>query len=196
MRKTRPVNEIFYSLQGEGHNVGRAAVFVRFSGCNLKCPFCDTDHSACRQMSDEEILAEVRRYPSDFIVLTGGEPSLFIDEAFVDLLHRNGKQVAIETNGTIPLPHNLDWVTVSPKDACCPNAPLRLDSADEVKVIYQGADVEKYRNLIKAGFYYLQPCDMRDRQKNIENLTSCIAYCEAHPHWRLSLQIHKLIDIK
>lgn len=196
MRKTRPVNDIFYSLQGEGHNVGRAAVFVRFSGCNLKCPFCDTDHSACRQMSDEEILAEVCRYPSDFIVLTGGEPALFIDEAFVELLHRNEKQVAIETNGTIPLPQNLDWVTVSPKDTCCANAPLRLNCADEVKVIYQGADVERYRNLIKADFYYLQPCDMFDLQKNKENLTVSIAYCEAHPHWRLSLQIHKLIHIK
>ncbi len=196
MKKTRPVNEIFYSLQGEGRNSGRAAVFVRFSGCNLKCPFCDTDHSAFRPMDDEEILAEVCRYPSSLVVLTGGEPALYIDDAFIGMLHGAGKYVAVETNGTRPLPPNIDWVTVSPKDACCEGAALHVGKADEVKVVYQGGDVERYRCLVKAGFYYLQPCDMGDERKNRENLAACIDYCKEHPDWTLSLQIHKMIGIR
>ena len=111
----RKINEIFYSLQGEGFHTGTPAVFVRFSGCNLKCSFCDTQHEEGVWMSDEEILAEVGKYPAMTVILTGGEPSLWIDREFVDCLHRMGKYVCIETNGTHPLPDNIDWVTCSPK---------------------------------------------------------------------------------
>jgi len=116
----RRINDIFYSLQGEGYNTGRAAVFVRFAGCNLRCPFCDTAFDTYREMTDDEILTEISstshlapRKP--LVVLTGGEPTLQVDEAFVDLLHRHGFEVAMESNGTRPAPQNLDWLTVSPK---------------------------------------------------------------------------------
>ena len=113
------INEIFHSLQGEGYNTGTAAVFVRFSGCNLRCHFCDTDHSNGTVMSERQIIEAVMQYPlAPLVVLTGGEPSLFIDHDFVALLkHYTGKQIAIETNGTNTLPDNLDWVTLSPKSA-------------------------------------------------------------------------------
>ena len=111
----RKINEIFYSLQGEGYHTGTPAVFIRFSGCNLKCPFCDTQHEDGILMSDEDIVTEVSRYPAATVILTGGEPSLWIDREFVDCLHQAGKYVCIETNGTHPLPDNIDWVTCSPK---------------------------------------------------------------------------------
>ena len=114
------INDIFYSIQGEGHNTGRAAVFIRFAGCNLRCGFCDTEFDTYREMTDEEIIAEVSRYKvsrceNSLVVLTGGEPTLQADEAFVDLLHQHGFEVAMESNGTRPATQNLDWLTVSPK---------------------------------------------------------------------------------
>ena len=125
MRELFRVNEIFYSLQGEGRNTGRAAVFVRFAGCNLRCPFCDTEFDTYREMTAEEIIAEVDEcrkdvspcdaYSKPLLVLTGGEPTLQVDEAFVELLHQHGYEVAMESNGILPAPKNLDWLTVSPK---------------------------------------------------------------------------------
>ena len=109
----RKINEIFYSLQGEGYHTGTPAVFIRFSGCNLKCPFCDTQHEDGILMSDEDIVTEVSKYPAATVILTGGEPSLWIDREFVDCLHQAGKYVCIETNGTRLLPDNIDWVTCS-----------------------------------------------------------------------------------
>ena len=114
------VNDIFYSLQGEGRNTGRAAVFVRFSGCNLRCSFCDTDFSSFREMTSDEIIKEISQYPARFVVLTGGEPTLQVTAAFVNQLHEAGFEVAIETNGTLPIPENIDWVTVSPKRSPLP----------------------------------------------------------------------------
>ena len=111
----RKINEIFYSLQGEGYHTGTPAVFIRFSGCNLKCDFCDTRHEEGEMMTDEDIVNEIGKYPAVMVILTGGEPSLWIDDAFIDLLHRAGKYVCIETNGTKPLPVAIDWVTCSPK---------------------------------------------------------------------------------
>lgn len=179
----RKINEIFYSLQGEGFHTGTPAVFVRFSGCNLKCGFCDTRHEQGVLMSDEEILAAVRRYPGRMVILTGGEPSLWIDEVLIDRLHEAGYYVAVETNGTKPLPAAVDWVTCSPKQG----APVVLSRIDEVKVVFTGQDVETYRQL-PARHYFLQPCSGR-------NTAEVVAYLLAHPTWRLSLQTHKLIDI-
>ena len=119
------VNDIFYSLQGEGRNTGRAAVFVRFSGCNLRCPFCDTDFSAFREMTAAEIVREISACPARFVVLTGGEPTLQVTEDFVDQLHEAGFEVAIETNGTRTVPRNIDWVTVSPKESLTPGLSHR-----------------------------------------------------------------------
>ena len=111
----KKINEIFYSLQGEGFHVGTPAVFVRFSGCNLKCEFCDTRHKEGVMMSDEEILEQVCQYPCKTVILTGGEPGLWVDEDLVAALHKAGKYVCIETNGTCVLPESIDWVTCSPK---------------------------------------------------------------------------------
>lgn len=178
----RKINEIFYSLQGEGFHTGTPAVFIRFSGCNLKCSFCDTRHEDGTLMSDEEILQAVSAYPSNVVILTGGEPSLWIDQAFIDLLHRAGKYICIETNGTNPLPEGIDWVTCSPK-----GAPLRLTHIDEIKVVYTGQDLTAYANL-EASWHFLQPCSCQNTKEVVE-------YILHHPLWRLSLQTHKLIDI-
>ena len=180
----RKINEIFYSLQGEGFHTGTPAVFVRFSGCNLKCSFCDTQHEEGVWMSDEEILAEVGKYPAVTVILTGGEPSLWIDREFVDCLHRMGKYVCIETNGTHPLPDNIDWVTCSPKEG----TEIKAGHIDEVKVVYTGQDVTKYLKL-PAKHYFLQPCSCSNTQQ-------VIGYILEHPEWRLSLQTHKLVNIQ
>ncbi len=182
----RRINEIFESLQGEGFHTGTPAVFVRFSGCNLACPFCDTDHRAFTTMTDEQIAAVVAQFKPELVVLTGGEPGLQVSERLVDLLHTEGRKVAIETNGTCPLPANIDWVTVSPKEG---SAPV-LTAANEVKVVFQAdIDVEKWHNAIKTDHYFLQPCSCK-------NTSEMVAYIMAHPHWRLSLQTHKYLGIR
>ena len=151
----RKINEIFYSLQGEGFHTGTPAVFVRFSGCNLKCSFCDTQHEDGRMMSDDEIIAEVCKYPCRMVILTGGEPGLWIDGKLTAALHAAGKYVAIETNGTCILPEDIDWVTCSPKEG----AILKVSRIDEVKVVYVGQDV--YENLkLPASHFFLQPCSV------------------------------------
>lgn len=179
----KKINEIFYSLQGEGFHTGRPAVFVRFCGCNLQCNFCDTHHETGTLMSDDEILRAITPYPGRTVILTGGEPSLWINEALIDRLHEAGYYVCVETNGTCPLPAAVDWVTCSPKEG----AAVVLTHIDEVKVVFTGQAVEIYRQL-PADHYFLQPCSGR-------NTAEVVAYVLAHPHWRLSLQTHKLIDI-
>lgn len=180
----KKINEIFYSLQGEGYHVGTPAVFVRFSGCNLRCSFCDTAHESGVLMSDEEIVKRISAYPARMIVLTGGEPGLWIDDDFIDNLHALGKYVAVETNGTRPLPAMLDWITCSPKEG----AAVCLERIDEVKVVYIGQELSVYEKL-PAKQYFLQPCSCR-------NTEEVIAYILKHPQWRLSLQTHKLLNIR
>lgn len=180
----RKINEIFYSLQGEGFYTGSAAVFVRFSGCNLKCPFCDTHHEEGVWMSDEEIVKQVTSYPARRVILTGGEPSLWIDEALIDRLHEAGIYICIETNGTRPLPKGIDWVTCSPKEG----APVVLTHIDEVKVVFIGQDLSAYAAM-PAQHHFLQPC-------SCQNTDEVVQYIQQHPEWRLSLQTHKLIQIQ
>ena len=146
----RKINEIFYSLQGEGFHAGTPAVFVRFSGCNLKCDFCDTRHEEGKDMTDEEIVEEVLRYPSRMVILTGGEPGLWVDDALIEALHKAGKYICIETNGTCVLPEQIDWVTCSPKQSTV----LKVKRMDEVKVVYLGQDVSSYLQL-PATYYFL-----------------------------------------
>lgn len=180
------VNEIFYSLQGEGRWTGTPACFLRLSGCNLRCPFCDTDHSAATPMSVAEIMKEIERYPAGIVVITGGEPSLQPLEEIVDAIHRSGRRVHIETNGTNRLPDSIDWITCSPKDG----GEVVTERIDELKVVYQGRDVEsmldRYSN---AGSFYLQPCSGA-------NIPETIAYIMEHPRWTLSLQTHKISGIR
>lgn len=208
------VKECFYTLQGEGVNAGRAAVFCRFSGCNLwtgreadrgsaVCTFCDTDFVGVGpdggRFANAQALAAfvASHWPADapgdvrkFVVCTGGEPLLQLDAAAVGALHEHGFEIAVETNGTQPAPEGLDWVCVSPKA----EAPLVLTSGDELKLVYpqETAMPDRFEGL---GFrhFLLQPMD-GPRQK--ENIEAALAYCLAHPRWRLSVQTHKGLGIR
>jgi len=188
------INEIFYSLQGEGRFTGTPAVFIRFSGCNLACSFCDTSHEAFTEMTEDEVLAAATAFPARHAVLTGGEPSLQLTSTLVDKLHAAGFFVQIETNGTRPLPPEwvIDWITCSPKAG-----EVRLRHIDELKVLYHGAgqDMSRY-DALEAAVYSLQPCDTGDAGRNRMILTAAVDYCLAHPKWRLSLQTHKIINIR
>ena len=195
------VNNIFYSLQGEGRNTGRAAVFIRFAGCNLRCSFCDTEFESYREMTEGEILAAIHDYPSRFVVLTGGEPTLQVDESFVDLLHQHDYEVAMESNGTRPAPKNLDWLTVSPKTFSGEWGEVRGKRLpDELKVVFdENTDPETFLSPLTSHLsplLYLQPCDTGDPVRNKAIIQACVEYIKAHPQWRLSLQTHKLIDIE
>lgn len=189
------VNEIFYSLQGEGCFTGTPAVFLRLSGCNLRCPFCDTAHADGRQMTDGEIIDAMEEYPARHAVITGGEPSLQLTDGFVELLHRRGWFVQVETNGTRALPPGVDWVTCSPKDA-----PLACGRIDELKLLYQGPESDAVAAAMRASVaarrYSLQPCAWGDAGRDAATLAGCIGYVLAHPWWHLSLQTHKLINIR
>ena len=192
------INEIFYSLQGEGFHTGTPAVFVRFSGCNLRCTFCDTQHQTGEMMSLQEVVNEVNKYPiAPLLVLTGGEPSLFIDEAFVaELKQKTGKKISIETNGTRLLPINLDWVTFSPKSAFEGGdiEPCVLTHCDELKVVYLGQDLAQYDD-IEAKYRFLQPCFVENLEQRKANMQACVEAVKRHPNWRLSLQIHRVLNI-
>lgn len=211
MDKVYRVNSIFYSLQGEGRNTGRAALFVRFAGCNLRCPFCDTQFDTYTEMTADSIIAAIRRHaphlqsPLPLVVLTGGEPTLQVDEALVDRLHAQGYRVAMESNGTLPAPANLDWLTVSPKNwQKAKDAPWTQDKGkrcDELKIVF---DETTARQLPPAPpcpaghqpLLYLQPCDTGDPLRNAAIVQQCVDYIKHHPQWCLSLQTHKLIDIE
>ena len=192
------VNEIFYSLQGEGAHTGTPAVFVRFSGCNLKCPFCDTDFRDGKEMDEYEIVDEVCRQgiQAPLVVITGGEPTLQVTEELIDLLHQNGFKVAMETNGTRTAPKGIDWLTISPKEAYVGNVgkPV-LTKCQELKVVF---DMEHEPNDfgIDAEHYYLQPCDTGDKQKNQHIIEQLIEYVKDNPKWKISLQTQKLLNVR
>lgn len=192
------VNEIFYSLQGEGLQAGTPAVFVRLSGCNLRCPFCDTVHDSGREMSEAEVVAEVKRHAATLVVMTGGEPSLQLTASLVDALHAAGRTVAVETNGTHPLPEGVDWVTLSPKDPWLgPQAAPVLHEADELKLVYDGSfEPQPYSHIHIRHGRLLQPCDTGDAERNADVIRRTVDYCLAHPQWRLSLQVHKILNIR
>lgn len=211
---TYSVKEIFYTLQGEGANSGRAAVFCRFAGCNLwtgreqdrataTCKFCDTDFVGTdgtgggKFAAPTDLAARVDslwpggdRVGRRFVVLTGGEPLLQVDRALIDALHVRGFEIAIETNGTIAAPAGIDWICVSPKGG----AEWRQRSGNELKVIWPqpGIDLDK---LEEGGFEhrFLQPMDGSERQANTQ---LCIDQCLARPGWKLSLQTHKIMGIR
>lgn len=199
----RKINEIFYSLQGEGHHTGYPSVFIRFSGCNLNCPFCDTGHEDGIHMADDSIVHAVKLYSADWIVLTGGEPSLWIDSDFIHLLKRaTGKKIAIETNGTHPLPEGIDWVTVSPKGGICGGpgneGEVVVDSADEIKVVDVGQDLDPYFGLPcrkEKTLMYLQPCWVEDPAECEANRLRTVRRVLADPRWTLSVQLHRFLGI-
>lgn len=206
------VKEIFHTLQGEGVNAGRPAVFLRFAGCNLwsgreadragaTCAFCDTDFVGTDgdgggSFADAAELAGAvaARWPEKnkirrFVVVTGGEPLLQMTPELIDALHVRGFEVAVETNGTQPCPAGVDWLTVSPKAG----AKIVLEAGDELKLIYpqDGARPEAFAGLAFAHFL-LQPMDGPEVERNTR---LALEYCLAHPPWRLSLQTHKILGI-
>ena len=211
---TYAVKEIFYTLQGEGTNTGRPAVFCRFSGCNLwsgreedraiaTCQFCDTDFigvdgpSGGKFVSAQELAAAIAatwpaslsRQTRPFVVCTGGEPLLQLDARLVTALHAYGFEIAIETNGTLRTPPHIDWVCVSPKA----HAELILRTGQELKLIFpqKGAEPHLFEDMDFQHFF-LQPMDGPERVRNTQ---LAVRYCLEHPRWRLSLQMHKLLGI-
>ena len=201
------INEIFYSLQGEGCNTGVAAVFVRFAGCNMKCDFCDTDHAPSRDMEVEEIVNAVSHYATRHVVLTGGEPTLQVTPELTDALHGAGFFIQMETNGSLPLPEGvkIDWTTCSPKNMADCESSLRLAHIDEIKLLYHGdgADECRYIEDVRAcgerrgaKVFCLQPLDTKNGELN-ENITrQTINYILNHPIWKLSLQTHKILNVR
>ena len=195
------VNEIFYSLQGEGYHAGRAAVFIRLSGCNLKCPFCDTDFSVSEEMEVGEIVDEVVNYSSDcrFVVLTGGEPTLQDCTPLIEALHRKGYTVAMETNGTRQVPSNIDWVTISPKFPFIGNAvAIQQKTCDELKCVYEGTynPNDILEHFTYAVHLYVQPCDTGFLKPNQENIQKCVEFIKENPKWKLSLQTQKILKVR
>jgi 7-carboxy-7-deazaguanine synthase len=211
---TYAVKEIFFTLQGEGANTGRPAVFCRFAGCNLwtgreadradaTCQFCDTDFVGVDgpgggkfDAADELARAVAEKWPANvsprarkLVVCTGGEPLLQMDAGAVLALHAQGFEIAVETNGTQLPPDGIDWICVSPKAG----APLVLTRGNELKLVYpqQGGEPERFADLDFQQFF-LQPMDGPDRERNTE---LALSYCLSHPQWRLSIQTHKLLGI-
>ncbi len=199
------VNEIFVSLQGEGHFTGKPSIFLRLSGCNLQCPFCDTDHSAGTPMSEDEIAESIAAYAPRHVVITGGEPSLFLTGSLVDKLHALNKFVAVETNGTHPLPQGVDWITLSPKfpffatPQAAAAAQIRIPRCHELKAIFISTETfsahEAALRSIPADNYYVQPCHTPNDQQNKAIIADAVKWCINHPQWSLSLQTHKLLGI-
>lgn len=191
------VNEIFYSIQGEGAYAGNSAIFVRFSGCNLKCPFCDTDFKKYTEMDEYEIVLEVMKQSSSckFVVLTGGEPTLQVNSKLLELLHNKGYFVAMETNGTNEVPAGVDWVTCSPKCQFVKNGELAIKQCNELKLVYTGEN-EVTDFGIKADYYYLQPCDTGAENTNRYIVNSLICYVKENPRWKISVQLQKILEVR
>ena len=192
-----PVNEIFCSLQGEGFNTGTASVFIRLSGCNLSCYFCDTHYQSHTMMSAPEIVENVMAHNAPLIVLTGGEPALWVDEPLIKALKITQKTIAIETNGTLPLPDGIDWITLSPKTAFNGGTtkPCLLTSCDELKVVYTGQDLSQYDH-INTKHRFLQPCYVNNKKQQLIGIQDTVAAILNNPSWRLSLQTHRILGIK
>ncbi len=205
------IKEIYYTIQGEGYHSGRPAIFCRFSGCNLWsgreedrhkaiCQFCDTefwgtDGENGGKYSVQELTAKIKSlYPTDakssFVVFTGGEPALQIDKDLIHSMHNAGFEIAIETNGTIPLPQNIDWICVSPKA----NTNIVITTGNELKIVIpqKGIDPKDFENMVFDHFYV----QAMESDKWEENLSHAVEYVLQNPQWNLSVQSHKYIGIK
>lgn len=196
------VCEIFYSLQGEGAQSGKPALFCRFAGCNLDCTFCDTDWKSLERAgggeyhSTESLVKSIKeRIPESIsgvlpmMLFTGGEPALQIQQELIDAVHREGFEIAVETNGTALLPGGIDWICVSPKS----RQDLIVRKGNEIKVLYPLEDLDpgQFEHLDFTHFF-IQPLDGPEREQNTRK---AVEYCLTHPRWRLSLQLHKILGI-
>jgi organic radical activating enzyme len=178
------IKEIFYSIQGEGRWTGLPAIFIRFAGCNLSCTWCDTDWSNPIELSLDNIINEIKKYPTKHIILTGGEPTLQLDKRLIKTLKKNGYYLHIESNGTKCIPRGINWTTISPKQ----NSNWIIKRGDELKVVYEGQDLKQYEDT-KFKCYYLQPCSMKNTEETVE-------VCKKNPKWNLSIQTQKLLNIR
>jgi len=202
------VKEIFYSIQGEGHNLGKPAVFCRFSKCNLWsghekdrekaiCKFCDTDFVGGQEFKDEKELANkidksFKATDNKFVILTGGEPMLQVDKKLISELKLKGFSIAIETNGTIEVPKEIDWITVSPKL----NAKLKQKSGNELKIVYpQDFDLKEFENFDFEHFF-LSPMATGSEEKNRKNIEKVVNYCLENSKWRMTYQCHKIWGVR
>jgi 7-carboxy-7-deazaguanine synthase len=191
------INNIFYSIQSEGARAGSANIFIRFSGCNLRCSLethqfdCDTEFYSGRQLSVDQILEEIRQYPRMSIILTGGEPALQIDDELLEKLKNHGYYLAIETNGTIKINPLIDWITVSPKVA---EHSIRQNFANEVKYIRSyGQELPETR--VCADHYFISPAFVGDYLPP-KNIQWCIDLVKNNPVWKLSVQYHKFLNLE
>lgn len=198
------INEIFYSIQGEGANAGRAAVFVRFSGCNLRCPFCDTDFKEYKVMTKEEIIEEMERVNTagcNLCVLTGGEPTLQYDAALQKALDKQGYTICMESNGTKVPSAQVDFLTVSPKTQWDEQAKIWAGHpVNELKVVVDKntdlAALQLYEERYPVSLLYVQPCDTGFIKENKEIIERCVEFIKKRPRWRLSLQQQKIINVR
>jgi organic radical activating enzyme len=183
------INEIFYSIQGEGFHTGTPAIFIRFAGCNLNCPWCDTDFSIKEELNWEQMVERFKNIDCNYIILTGGEPSYQNIDSLINDLQSFGYCVAVETNGfNFSALCRADWITFSPKDTT-KNYGERY--WNELKIVYTEQDMEPYKKYMTT-YNYIQPCDIKGKM----NIEKCVEFVKNNPKWRLSCQIHKLINIK
>ncbi len=198
------IKEIFYSIQGEGFYAGTPSVFIRTAGCNLTCDFCDTDFSLKQKMSPSLLLEAIKDFPSRQIVITGGEPTLQAEALtpFIQIAHKQGYYITLETNGTSIDTMGVDWVTVSPKTL--QGGQWLLKKGDELKLVFEGQNLSEYKSL-PFKYFFLQPKEVntlpfgkgvRDKAKTHIEWNKTIEAVKANPHWKLSFQIHKELQIR
>jgi len=188
------INEIFYSLQGEGYRVGQATIFIRLSGCDLACGFCDTEFTSGLEMNCSELLERVKEFPSRWVTWTGGEPMIQLNKGVVEEFRNAGYLQSIETNGGHSIPFSLDWVVVSPKVAEHVIARNFPSGVDELRYAWHAGKASVPSPIINAQHKYISPmCD--GANINPKNLKHCIELCKANPEWKLSVQQHKIWNI-
>jgi 7-carboxy-7-deazaguanine synthase len=189
------VNEIFYSLQGEGGRAGEPSIFIRLTKCNLACSFCDTDFAEGDDMSLDDILNVIKEYPCKWIIWTGGEPTLQLNNSHLEFFKSRGYKQAIETNGTRPVPSLIDYITCSPKKNY-PAIKEKIPYANEIRIpLADGDSLPDIDIFPTADKYFVSPIFDGDKMNTL-NVNYCINLIKEHPEWTLSLQIHKLINIE
>ncbi len=189
------VNEIFYSLQGEGGRSGEASIFIRLTKCNLVCSFCDTDFADGDVMTIDEILEEIKQYPCKWIIWTGGEPTIQLKDEYLAVFRKHGYKQAIETNGTRLVPSLIDYITCSPKQDY-ETIKSRIPVVNEIRIPVKVGDAIPDASIFpKADNYFLSPIFDGDKI-NLANVDYCVEQIKLNPQWKLSLQVHKLIHIE
>lgn len=202
MRTIFQIKEIFYSIQGEGFHAGEAAVFVRFAGCNLQCPFCDTDHKYGEPMTADDIVNEVCRISENcnLVIFTGGEPMLQLEQHLIDNLQDRQFEICVESNGTIKRKDLcFEWLTISPKNLYS-GKETEVKICNEVKLVVTDQTTEDdiihtYKS-VNADWYYLQPCDTGVNEENKKIIQKTINLIKKYPQWKLSMRMQNVLNFK